>query len=93
MFVCVETECPSQQFFSRAVTEQTLVMSVRIARLVERCSSDTEDPDSNPSAAILFGCVLEQGTLQALLLSTQVYKRIPVRDVCQCTAAACGAMC
>ena len=68
--------------------------SVRIARLVELWSSDTKDAGSNPSAATeLFGCVLEQGTLQTLLLSTQVYKWVPVRDVCQCTVAACGAMC
>ena len=68
--------------------------SVRIAQQVEPWSSDTEDLVSIPSAATeLFGCVREQGTLQALLLSTQVYKWVPVRDECQCTTAACVAMC
>ena len=61
------------------------------AQLVECWASD---PGSNPNEATeLFGCVLEQGTLQAQLLSTQVYKWIPVRDICQCTAATYGAMC
>ena len=61
--------------------------SVGIVQLVERWSLDTEDPGLNPSAATeLFGCFLEQDTLQTLLLSTQVYKWVPVRDVCQCTS-------
>ena len=60
--------------------------SVGIVHLVECLSLDTEDPVLNPSAATeLFGCVLAQDTLQTLLLSNQVYKWVPVRDVCQCT--------
>ena len=71
-----------------------LTSSVRITQLVERWSLDTEDPCSNPSTATeFFGCVLEQGTSQTLLLSTQVYRWVPVRDICQCTAAACDTMC
>ena len=67
---------------------------MRIARLVQCRSSDTDDPGSNPSAATsVLDCVLEQVTLQILLLCNQVYKWVPVRDVFQCTAAACGAMC
>jgi len=58
--------------------------------VVERSLRDRGVPGSSLSQAANF---LEQEIQPALLLSTQVYKWVPVRNISQCSVAAYGADC
>jgi len=58
--------------------------------VVERLLKDRRVPGSSRSQAANF---LEQEIKPALLLSTQVYKWVHVRNISQCSVAAYGADC
>ncbi|KAH3854271.1 hypothetical protein DPMN_096809 [Dreissena polymorpha] len=54
--------------------------------MVGRWRRDPEVPGSNP--ALTTGIFLSKKCILHLLLSTQVYKRVPVREMRQCAEAA-----
>ena len=59
--------------------------------MVGRWRRDREVPGSNP--ALTTGISLSKKFIPHLLLSTQVYKWVPVRDKSQCSVAANCAEC
>ncbi|KAH3884967.1 hypothetical protein DPMN_008953 [Dreissena polymorpha] len=59
--------------------------------MIGRWLKDREVPGSNP--ALTTGIFLSKKFIPHLLLSTQVYKWVPVREISQCAVAANCAEC